>query len=114
MEVVVLTEKFKKTVKKLLNEKDLAGLVDYLQLDPEAGAIIPGTGGIRKLRWINPRNNKGKSGGLRILYYYAKGTLILLLSAYSKSNAENITEAQKNELSKNISSLLEKAMEDLQ
>lgn len=113
MEAVVLTDKFRKTVKKLLNDQDLASLVDYLQLDPEAGDVIQGTGGVRKLRWANPKSNKGKSGGLRILYYYAKGTLILLLSAYSKSNAENITAEQKNELNKNISSLIEKAMEEL-
>jgi len=113
MEAVVLTNKFKKTVKKLLREQDLDDLINYLQLNPEAGDIIQGTGGVRKLRWANPRNNKGKSGGLRILYYYIEGTLILLLSAYSKSNIENISEADRNELNRDIPSLVKKVMEDL-
>lgn len=114
MEAVILTNKFKKTVKKLLREQDLADLINYLQLNPEAGDIIQGTGGVRKLRWANPRNNKGKSSGLRILYYYIEGTLILLLGAYSKSNIENISEADRNELNRDIPSLVKKIMEDLE
>lgn len=114
MEAVILTNKFKKTVKKLLHEQDLADLINYLQLDPEAGDIIQGTGGVRKLRWANPKNNKGKSSGLRILYYYVKGALILLLSAYSKSNIENISEAERNELNRDIPNLIKKIMEDLE
>lgn len=114
MEAVIITNKFKKTVKKLFNEQDLDDLINYLQLNPEAGDIIQGTGGVRKLRWANPRNNKGKSSGLRVLYYYLEGTLILLLSVYSKSDIENINDAQRNELSRDIPNLIKKAMEDLQ
>jgi len=60
--VVLFTNEFKKDVKKLLSLSDLDDLAEYLQANPEAGDLIPSTGGVRKLRWSNPKNNKGKSG----------------------------------------------------
>uniref|UniRef100_UPI004056415D type II toxin-antitoxin system RelE/ParE family toxin n=1 Tax=Candidatus Electrothrix sp. TaxID=2170559 RepID=UPI004056415D len=62
----------------------------YLLEVPQAGAVVPGTGGVRKLRWR--RAGMGKRGGLRILYYVQdiQGR-IWLLTVYSKSARENIT-----------------------
>ncbi len=68
--LVIQTNQFERDVKKILTSENLKDLSTYLQAFPEAGDIIPGTSGVRKLRWINPKNNKGKSGGLRILYHY--------------------------------------------
>ena len=42
----------------------------FLAGEPEAGDVIPGTGGFRKLRWADRRRGKGKRGGLRVIYYY--------------------------------------------
>ena len=56
---------------------------------PEAGDIIPGSGGVRKIRWSG--KGKGKRGGLRIIYYWRnKKNEIWLLTVYAKSEAENI------------------------
>ncbi|MBU6196284.1 MAG: hypothetical protein KGO93_01800 [Cyanobacteria bacterium REEB446] len=111
--MVYPSNQFERDVKKILTSKNLKDLSTYLQVFPEAGDIILGTSGVRKLRWINPKNNKGKSGGLRILYHYSNDILILLLSAYSKSETDNITEADKNELRKYVPVIIEQVMEDL-
>jgi hypothetical protein len=53
-----------------LAEDELAGLQARLALDPEAGDLMPGTGGFRKLRVADVRRGKGRRGGLRLIYYY--------------------------------------------
>ena len=111
--LVVQTKQFEKDVKKIFVAEDLKDLSTYLQTFPEAGDIIQGTGGIRKLRWCNPKNNKGKSGGLRVLYHYSNDILVLLLSAYSKSDFENISDAEKNRLKDILPILIKEAMEEL-
>lgn len=47
-------------------------LFDHVETYPESGDLISGTGGVRKLRWKTGKDNKGKSGGARILYHYSK------------------------------------------
>jgi mRNA-degrading endonuclease RelE of RelBE toxin-antitoxin system len=61
----------------------------WLAENPDAGDVVPGSGGIRKVRWS--RQRQGKRGGVRVIYYTAasKG-LIWLLTIYTKSNKENI------------------------
>lgn len=53
-------------VNELLNEAERKAIIDYLAAHPRSGNIMEGTGGIRKLRWA--RGDKGKSGGVRIIY----------------------------------------------
>ena len=61
--------------------------------DPEKGQIIPGSGGVRKLRWA--RAGGGKRGGLRIIYYWASAKqIILMLLVYGKSEQDNLTPGQ--------------------
>ena len=82
-------------------------LIDHLAVYPDSGAIIQGTGGIRKFRWKTGKNNKGKSGGVRILYYYDKDILIvLLITLYKKSDQENIDASEKLQLKKLLPELL--------
>ena len=52
-----------------LDDDGFAELHGYLATNPEAGDMVPGAGGIRKLRWKDPRRGKGRRGGLRIIYY---------------------------------------------
>jgi len=53
-----------------LDDESYRALQRLLLNSPEAGDVMPGTGGFRKLRWEDPRRGKGKRGGLRIIYYY--------------------------------------------
>jgi hypothetical protein len=111
--IVKTTPAFDRKVEKLMTQEAQEGLFDYLEKYPGAGDIIQGTRGIRKLRWRTGKNSKGKSGGVRVLYYYSKHILVLIISLYPKSEQENITHAEKNELKKMLPLLIKKYSEDL-
>ena len=92
---VVETSEFLTVTRKLFSEKERADLVDYLARNPEAGDLIQGTGGVRKLRWR--LDGRGKSGGARIIYFYYNGTLPLFaLSAYAKNERSDLSQADRN------------------
>jgi len=111
--IIKITPDFEKKAKKLLSMVALEKLYDYLELNPEAGAIIRGTSGIRKLRWGVEKKRQGKRGGVRVLYHYSKGLMVLLITLYEKSNQETITEKEKNTLKKALPILITKYLEDL-
>ena len=101
------TPKFLQLARKVLTVGKLQELIDSLIINPEAGLLISGTGGIRKLRWQTGKNNKGKSGGVRILYYYDKNIcIVLLITLYKKSDQENIEASEKVYLKKILPELL--------
>ena len=71
----------------------------HLARDPEAGDVIPGTGGFRKLRWPDPRRRKGKRGGLRVIYYHLMSdTQIWLMTLYDKDAAADLSAGEKRVL----------------
>ena len=80
---------FTKLVRNYLNDDEYAALQWALASHPEAGDIIQGSGGLRKLRWN--AQGRGKRGGLRVIYYWrsTRGD-IWLLTIYAKNEAENI------------------------
>jgi mRNA-degrading endonuclease RelE of RelBE toxin-antitoxin system len=82
---------FTKYIDDYLSDDEYAGLQSYLVLYPEAGKKVPGSGGIRKLRWDMPGHGKGKSGGCRIIYFYkVSNSEIWLLTIYGKSDKATI------------------------
>jgi len=84
-----------------LTDNDLVELEKTIMENPAIGKVIQGTGGVRKMRFIL-RNNKGKSGGARVLYVdYISYKKTILLNAYSKGEKDNITGNEKKQL-KNI------------
>jgi len=101
------TPQFLRLAKKMMNSETLQEIMGQLILYPKTGAMIRGTGGIRKFRWQTGKNNKGKSGGVRILYYYAsKISVVLLITLYRKSDQENIDAGEKTYLKKILPELL--------
>ena len=80
---------FSRLVYKYLNEDEYAALQWTLAVRPETGKLIPGGGGLRKIRWS--AKGQGKRGGTRIIYYFQKETgEIWLITIYAKSEIENI------------------------
>lgn len=76
----------------------------YLIEHPEAGDLIKGSGGIRKIRWA--RSGMGKSGGLRIIYYWHKTReQVFMLTLYSKNEQENIDAAILKRIAKQLEEL---------
>ena len=65
---VAETQAFMRSAAKIWNEEELAALVDHVARNPEAGDVIPATGGVRKMRW--GRSSSGKRGGARVIYFY--------------------------------------------
>ena len=101
------TPKFVRLAQKAMTKEALQELIDELALYPEKGVVIQGTTGIRKIRWRTGKDNKGKSSGVRILYYYDKTmVLVLLITLFRKSDKENIDAAEKAELKKLLLELL--------
>ena len=85
---------FSRRAKKLFTEAEIEAVAAYLSQFPEKGDVIPGTKGLRKLRWSV--GNRGKRGGSRVIYYYHLAeNLILLLSAYAKSQQVDMDLAEK-------------------
>lgn len=80
---------FAKLVHNYMNDDEYAALQWELAIHPEAGDVIPGSGGIRKLRWAG--SGRGKRGGYRILYYWQdRQGKIWLLTLYAKNEVSNI------------------------
>lgn len=64
-------------------------------LNPEVGDAIPGTGGLRKLRFADERRGKGKRGGLRVIYYWwDTGSQFWLFTVYDKDEMNDLTPSQ--------------------
>lgn len=78
-------------------DDDLFGLFQQeLLKNPEAGDLIEGTGGLRKIRVIDQRRNKGKRGGLRVIYYWWSGfNQFWLFTLYGKNEQDDLTSSQK-------------------
>ena len=91
------TPTFTRLVLDLMEDEDYARLQLALAKRPDVGQIIPGSGGIRKMRWAG--SGRGKRGGLRVIYYWqmAQGQIWMLL-AYPKNELDNLTPDQIKQL----------------
>ena len=93
------TRQFMKAANTLLSEDKLRRLQIILSCYPQMGPVIPGTGGLRKIRW--DLGGRGKRGGLRIIYYWVtESEQIYLLYMYKKSKQDDLTPDQIRNLRK--------------
>ena len=106
MLTVVELPEFIKRSSRLLKEDERKNLVNYLASHPAAGVVMKGAGGIRKLRW--KKEGTGKSGGVRVIYYfYNEQYPLFLLTVFQKSEKVNLSQAERNELAKLTRLLIE-------
>jgi hypothetical protein len=94
---------------KLLTEDERGDIVSYLAAFPRDGDLIRGTGGIRKIRW--GQGGRGKSGGVRIIYYYHSERMPLYaLTVFAKNERADLSQAERNELAKLVKILVKTAL----
>jgi mRNA-degrading endonuclease RelE of RelBE toxin-antitoxin system len=90
---------FSQYLPEYLNEDAYREFQNFIFSQPEAGDMIQGTGGFRKVRWTDPRRGKGKRGGLRIIYYYFnEDEQIWFLTIYDKNQADDLSPQQRKAL----------------
>ena len=87
---IIETPIFTKRVKRILEDEEYRLLQNEIIVKPESGKIIPGSGGLRKIRWSG--SGRGKRGGSRLIYYWFRGDeIILMLMIYTKNETEDLT-----------------------
>ena len=104
MQTVAEAPIFSRQTDKLFSEDEKRELIDFLAENPLAGDEIPGTGGVRKVRFA--ASGRGKRGGARVIYYYLDETMPLYaLLAYAKNAKEDMTPDEKRAVSALVTAL---------
>ena len=97
--VIIETTIFTRRIQELLTDEEYRLFQLYLVDKPDVGKIMPGSGGLRKLRWS--AGGHGKRGGIRVIYYWLfTRDAILLLYAYPKSEQDDLTAEQLRKIRK--------------
>lgn len=96
-----------------MHEEERDELVTYLAMNPQAGDVIVGTGGARKLRWRRP--GTGKSGGYRVITYYAGYDMpVFLLNMFTKGMRSDLSQADRNAIRDGMPGLIARYREGRQ
>lgn len=97
MQTVVETPVFQRRAEKLLSPEERRGLIDFLAWNPDAGQEIPGTGGVRKLRYA--AKGKGTRGGARVIYFVMdEASPIYALLIYGKDEQADLSPEQRRQI----------------
>ncbi len=106
LHTVVETPEFRRRVRVLLSEKELGALVGHVAATPDAGDLMVGSGGARKLRW--GAKGRGKSGGVRVITFFGGADVpVFLLTVFGKGERVNLSKAERNDLRKMLRGLAE-------
>jgi len=96
---VVETRHYALRAEKLLSDQERSELIDAIAANPLQGDLLVGTGGIRKARFA--KGGRGKSGGVRAIYYYGGADRpVFLLEIFGKNEKANLSPAERNALAK--------------
>jgi hypothetical protein len=102
-------ENFVDDAEKIFSRNEYEQLILFLATHPDAGEIMPKTGGIRKVRWA--AKGQGKRGGARVIYYFRDLNIpVYLLAVYAKGEKINLTEAEKKMMSRMVDEIVEAAV----
>ena len=103
--VVIETDAYLARAAGLMSDEERTAVVDMVAGDPEGGVVIPGTGGLRKMRI--PLQGRGKRGGGRVIYWYhSPGHPAALLWVFAKNAADDLTKEQYRKLAGAMEGLL--------
>ncbi|MCL2660259.1 MAG: type II toxin-antitoxin system RelE/ParE family toxin [Acidobacteriaceae bacterium] len=106
LHTVVETPFYLRKAEGLFTKEEMAGIVNVVAKDPEAGDVMEGTGGFRKFRV--GRGSKGKRGGARVIYLYRNDRLpVFLVQVYAKNEMDNLSKAERNALKKRADDIFE-------
>lgn len=106
METVVETPGYLTLARKLFRQEERNDIVNLLAADPEAGDVMEGTGGFRKLRVA--REGMGKSGGARVVYIFRTSAFpVFLITGFPKNQKANLSRKERNELKKRADQIFE-------
>lgn len=101
---IVETRAFISAASRYMTEADRDEFVTFMAANPQRGDLIPGTGGIRKIRWAV--KGKGKRGGIRVIYFYHSARMpLFLLTAYGKSVKSYLAETEKADMRRLVQEL---------
>jgi hypothetical protein len=103
---VIETGPYLAEARRLMSEEERGAVVDMVAADPEAGVVVPGTGGLRKMRI--GLGGRGKRGGGRVIYWYhSEGCPVVLLFVFAKNQAEDLAPGRRRLLMRIAASLNE-------
>jgi mRNA-degrading endonuclease RelE of RelBE toxin-antitoxin system len=94
--LILETTVFTKRISDCMSENEYRELQKYLIVNPDGGDMIPGSGGLRKIRWTG--SGRGKQGGTRIIYYWWIPDRLMMLFAYKKNETNDLTPSQVKQL----------------
>lgn len=100
MLTIIETPTFQKRASACWTTDEYEEFIVYVALNPDAGTVVPGTGGVRKLRWRG--GGKGKRGGSRVIYYCSQRRELWLLTLYLKHQKENLSASELTEFRKAV------------
>jgi hypothetical protein len=106
MQTVVETPSYLADAERLFSPDERAAIVERLANDPTCGVVIPGSGGLRKVRF--GFGARGKSGGARIIYLFSGDSLpMFILAVFAKNEKANLSPAERNALAKMVAEMVE-------
>jgi mRNA-degrading endonuclease RelE of RelBE toxin-antitoxin system len=108
--VFIESRSFTASIVDYLRDEDYRQLQHLLVLNPHAGTVMPGCGGLRKIRFRDPQRGKGSRGGLRVIYLYLpEQSWVFLLDVYGKDEKDDLSRDEKKVLARLVTRIKETA-----
>lgn len=102
---VVETREFQREAARLYAPDEVERIVEYVTYHPTAGVVMPGTNGVRKLRWA--AGGKGRRGGARVVFFYHSERMpVFLFTVYAKGAKSDLTPTERGELRRIVAALV--------
>lgn len=105
MQTVVETPSCLADAERLFSLQERLAIVDRLATDPTCGGVVPGSGGLRKVRF--GFGGRGKSGGARIIYLFSGESLPVFLAVFAKNEKADLSKADRTALAKMVTDMIE-------